>query len=213
MPAAVALSQGVAAPAVLIIPAIFGVGPDNRARVQELAASGHSAACVDPFWRVEPGVYPYTDVTGALIRARRVDPQQLLQDLVDAVDSLRSEASCNGRVAVVGICFGGRAAWKLGTSGVADAVIAWHGGGLGGELSRIPECPIDLHFGASDTMIPAEEIAAIQDALALHPHADVHVHADANHGFTHRDAPPRYQATANSAAETGLARVLGLLSA
>ena len=120
-------------------------------------------------------------------------------DVQAAVDYVRALPYANGKVGVIGYCFGGRQAYLAGCKlrGI-DAVIACYGGGVVAkpeELNeRQPVAPIDFTkdmkppilalFGIEDTR-PSPADAAITEA-ALKQHGKTHeivIYPNAGHAF------------------------------
>lgn len=204
------LTEGGDAPAVLIVPAIFGITDGVRARVEEYAATGHTACAVDPFWREDPGVIPFSDFKRGLARARAVAAPRLQADLRAVIGALKQRG--DGRVVMIGVCFGGRYAWWAAARGEVDGIATWHGGSLGQELhlSTMVRCPAQMDFGDADPSIPVEEVRRIGASLAHNPAAEIRIHPGARHGFTQRGASA-FQAEANAAAEDGVRRMLAAL--
>lgn len=188
---ALASSGPAPAPAVLIIPAIFGVTRGIEELVEELAEeTGALAVAVDPFWRTDSGALGYegADRERALARMRSYDRRQGAQDFACAVDALRVDSRCDGTVGVLGICFGGAFACRLALDGAVDFALSWHGAGLGALFGEgaAPPCPLTLHFGAEDHVVSMDEVDAIRAALVGQAEVRLHVHPGCGHGFTHR---------------------------
>lgn len=70
------------------------------------AKDGFLVSTPDLFWRQGPG--PTADLAFGRDRAGRFDRDQGLRDIEDLIADLRSRPACNGKVAVLGFCFGGR---------------------------------------------------------------------------------------------------------
>lgn len=176
-------------PGVVMVLSIFGLGEDMIEYADELAARGFVATAPNPFWRDEdPGVLK-PDEPGrerAMARAQRVDREVNLVDLKAAIDSVRSHPRCNGKVAVMGFCFGGQYAF-LGAARLGiDAGIAFHSGPitpLFDELDKIA-CPLAWHWGDDDHAAPPEELEAVDKAFSARADAELFVYPGGKHGFT-----------------------------
>ncbi|MGF1467599.1 MAG: dienelactone hydrolase family protein [Sandaracinaceae bacterium] len=196
-------------PAVVIVPAILGVTDEIRTRLDEYAAAGVLAAALDPFHRVDPGPVGPDELPRAMARAKATDPDGCYGDLSSLIDHVRRQPGCNGKLVAVGICFGGRYAWRAAADGRVDGAATWHGGGIG-ELAHLAErirCPLSLQFGGADSSIPVEEVDRIRAALQGHGNVEIALHPGAQHGFTHRGAP-MFDEAANAAAENGVRTIL-----
>ena len=105
------------APAILIIPAIFGTDAEMEGLIEDFARDGFLTAAPDYFHRSVPG--PTADFQAALDRMNSFDMAQGLMDMEDCMDQLRSHPRCNGKLAVLGFCFGGSfafLAWEHATA-------------------------------------------------------------------------------------------------
>ena len=55
----------------------------------------------------------------------------------------------------------------------------FYGGGIAAEKDQVARCPVMMHFGELDQMIPMSDV---EDIRTAHPDADVFTYA-ADHGF------------------------------
>ena len=174
-------------PALLVIPSIFGPADDL---VRRLSAHRGRARIVlpDPFWRVGGGVVDYADHASAVGRLKDFDLPRCTEDLRAVLDWTRARS--NGRVAGLGICFGGPFVLRFAGAGLLDGAITWHGSRMENFLQRAADttCPLRLHFGSADPVSPPEAIEKIRAAFAGHPDLSIVVHPGAVHGFSHDGA-------------------------
>ena len=114
------------------------------------------------------------------------DAEQGYKDVEDLLNDLRANPRCNGRVAVLGYCFGGRYAQYAVARLGADAAGAFHGTMIEQELNPMPptDCPVSYHFGAEDPVVPVETVETIREAFAGHDNAAIVVHDGAGHNFS-----------------------------
>jgi carboxymethylenebutenolidase len=91
---------------------------------------------------------------------------------------------------MIGFCFGGTAAWVAACrcEGLTAAA-CFYGGQIATYATETPRCPVILHFGKTDDLIPPHEVDAIRE---LHPDLPIHLY-DAGHAFV---APSGYHADA-----------------
>lgn len=200
-----AAPQGTAkAPGLLVITAIFGVDEEMRMLSDQWAKDGFLVSTPDIFWRQIPG--PTADLQVALDRMGKFDPEQGLKDIEDLIKDLRSRPQCNGKVAVLGFCFGGRYAHLATTRLGADAAAAFHGSGIGLHLDEVGKVkvPVSYHFGAQDPIVPMEEVSAIQKAFAGNPKAEIKVHEGATHNFSMPQKEGYHPAVAKSSRDAVL---------
>lgn len=197
-------------PALVVVPSIFGADEDLVEHAQHFAALGAHVFIVDPWWRTAPGP---RSVEGegaqeAFARMKAADRPAIQSDLRAVLLEVAQRPDVEGRVVVLGICFGGGFAVQAALDGGAQGVAAWHGGGIGRLVALLPNlpCPANLHFGGADGSIPVSEVDAIAGALRG-LNADVVLHDGLRHGFTH-SRRPEFDAEATAAARAGVARLL-----
>lgn len=171
-------------PGILLITAIFGVDEEMQRLSDEWAKDGFIVSTPDIFWRQTPG--PTADMEIALDRMGKFDPDQGLRDIEDLIKDLRARPQCNGKVAVLGFCFGGRYAHLATTRLGADAAAAFHGTMIGLHLDEVDKVnvPVSYHFGDQDPIVPMGEVNAIQKAFAGKPNAEINVYKGASHNFS-----------------------------
>lgn len=179
--------------AVVIMPSAFGIAVDLEAQMGELAADASVVIALDPFFRDDAGPAPYHDMARVMTRLQVLDRQRCYRDLRAAIDWVRGQER-GQPVVLLGICFGGPYALLAAADGVVDGVVTWHGTRMENYLERAAEmrCPMRLHFGSVDPLVPAEAVQAIRTALAGHRDVRIAVHDGATHGFSHRAAPQAY---------------------
>lgn len=172
------------APAILLITAIFGIDDEMQMLSDEWANDGFIVSTPDIFWRQTPG--PTADMAVAFDRMERFDPEQGLKDIEDLIASVRAHPRCNGKVAVLGFCFGGRYAHLATTRLGANAAAAFHGTGIDQHLDEVDRVavPVSYHFGDEDPIVPMETVKAIQQAFAGKASAAIIVHKGATHNFS-----------------------------
>ncbi|MHA1107812.1 MAG: dienelactone hydrolase family protein [Alphaproteobacteria bacterium] len=176
-------------PGILLITAIFGIDDEMKELSNAWADDGFVVSTPDIFWRVMPG--PTADMEKAFARFGAFDQDQGMLDIEDLIGDLRARPQCNGRVAVLGFCFGGQYAHLSAARLGIDAAGAFHGtkiGAVAGEADRIT-CPVSFHFGEQDPVVPMDEVEIIRQAYEGHANADIVVHPGASHNFSmpHKD--------------------------
>ena len=172
---------------ILLIQEIFGVNSHIRSVADLYAKLGYVTLAPDVFWRSKPGVelgYTQDDITEGFGYAQKLDPKQTVDDFKAAIDKLKSQPECKGKVAAVGYCMGGRFSYVLAGNKLVDAAVCYYGGGIAGQLDIAGNiaCPVLMHFGAKDMHIPMTDVDKIKDALKGKANTEVLVY-DADHGF------------------------------
>ncbi len=184
-PAWVARTDGAPRGAVVVLQEIFGVNSHIRAVADWYAAHGYLAVAPSTFARVQQGVdLGYGEEDGNTGRSLKAAAEALpapgvLPDIQAAIDYA---ARHNGKVAIVGYCWGGLLAWRAACLAHGlSAAVPYYGGGITtpAEVARQPRVPVLAHFGARDHWISQESVQAFARA---HPEVQVEVYA-ADHGF------------------------------
>ncbi len=147
------------------------------------------------------GGYPGTDDQGREMQSKR-DRNEMLEDFIAAYDYLKSHKDCNGKVGVVGFCFGG---WISNMMAVRipelAAAVPFYGGQPPVEDVPKIKAPLLLHYAGLDTRVnegwPAYE-QALKDNKKEYTG---YIYPDVNHGF-HNDTTPRYDKPAAELAWT-----------
>lgn len=150
------------------MPSIFGANDDLLAQMASLADVALTVV-MDPFWRQGGGALAYSDREEAFARVGKLDRSRCGDD-VAAVARWTAERT-SGRVAGLGICFGGPYVLTGAAAGTFAGAVTWHGSRMEGVLDRLGDltAPLRLHFGDADPITPPEVIDAVRDAFADHP--------------------------------------------
>ena len=189
------------APGILLITAIFGVDQEMRELADAWAQDGFIVSVPDIFWRQIPG--PTADMAVAFDRYGKFDPVQGMQDIEDLVKHLKALPRSNGKVAILGFCFGGRYA-LLGAARLGiDAAGSFHGTAMGQHVDEVGKitCPVSFHFGDTDHVVPMDEVAQIQKAFSGRSNADIAVYQGAGHNFAMPKKPGYVAAVAKESRE------------
>jgi carboxymethylenebutenolidase len=183
------------APGIVMASTVFGVDADLRKMCDDLAARGFLAAAPDFFWRGDKGSLPRTEEGSKRASARAEDRTGLAKsgtrDLEATLDLLHQEPGCNGKTAVIGLCFGGPfaliGAAKLG----CDAGAAFHGSVFGNHLDDLARIrvPLSLHWGDEDFALPAELLVKVRAAAAANRDIEIHIYPGVQHGYTCPQSP------------------------
>jgi carboxymethylenebutenolidase len=174
-------------PGILLITAIFGIDDEMKQLSDAWAGDGFIVSTPDIFWRVMPG--PTADMEKAFARFGAFDHDQGMADIEDLIADLRSRPQCNGKIAVLGFCFGGLYAHLCAAHLGADAAGAFHGVKIGTQIEAASKVtvPVSFHFGDQDPVVPMAEVETIQKAYANHENAEIVVYEGAAHGFSMPD--------------------------
>lgn len=140
------------------------------------------------------GGYPGNDDEGRAMQKQR-DSKEMLEDFIAAYDYLKSHKDCNGKVGVVGFCFGGwisnMMAIKIPT---LSAAVPYYGGQPKEDIDKI-NAPLLLQYAGLDNRVN-EGWPAYEEALKKNGKAyTAHIYPEVNHGF-HNNTTPRYDEAA-----------------
>src|SRR5499425_166196 len=198
---------------VVIVSTISCVDSDIPYYADALAAEGFVASAPDMFWRdADPGPLPWTDDgrKRAFARNDRYDLELGMRDLADVIPNLKKHPRCNGKVAVIGFCFGGPFALLAAARYGTNAGISFHGSHVENHLDEVDSvrCPLSFHYGDRDEVAPMTAIERIRDAFGRLADAKVYVYRGAGHGFMTMTRGPGY---IESVARTAWTRTLEVL--
>ncbi|MCX2740096.1 dienelactone hydrolase family protein [Pontibacter anaerobius] len=137
------------------------------------------------------GGYPGTDDEGRELQSKR-DRNEMLEDFIAAHDYLKKHEHCNGKVGVVGFCFGG---WIANMMAVRipelAAAVPFYGGQPATEDVPKIHAPLLLHYAEHDERVNAGW-PEYEKALKAHDKEfTAYLYPNTNHGF-HNDTTPRY---------------------
>lgn len=141
------------------------------------------------------GGYPGNDDAGRELQSKR-DKKEMEEDFIAAYEYLKANKDCNGKVGVVGFCFGGGIANMMAVRipGLSAAVPFYGGQPATEEVPKI-KAPLLLHYAALDTRVnegwPAYEAALKENKKEY----TAYMYPNVNHGF-HNDTTPRYDKAA-----------------
>jgi carboxymethylenebutenolidase len=141
------------------------------------------------------GGYPGNDDEGRAMQAKR-DQREMQEDFIAAFEYLKAHPECNGKVGVVGFCYGGGISNMMAVR-VPDLAAAVPFYGATAPAADVPKinAPLMLHYASLDTRI-TEQWPAYEAALkANNKKYQAFIYEGANHGF-HNDTTPRYDKAA-----------------
>jgi len=177
-------------PAVLVVHENRGLNPYIEDVARRLGTANFLAFAPDGLTSV--GGYPGDDEKGGAAFAK-VDKPKMTEDFIAAARWLKARPDCNGKIGVVGFCFGGGIANTLAVRMGADlnAAVAFYGGQPpAADVAKI-KAPVMLHYGSLDSRITGNWPNYEEALKANHVKYEGFVYEGANHGF-HNDTTPRY---------------------
>ena len=140
------------------------------------------------------GGYPGNDDDGRTMQRQR-DRDEMLEDFIAAYNYLKEHKDCNGKIGVVGFCFGG---WISNMMAVKvptlAAAVPFYGGQPKDDIDKI-NAPLMLQFAGLDERVNAGW-PDYEAELKKHGKDYVaYTYPDVNHGF-HNTTTPRYDKAA-----------------
>lgn len=188
-------------PGIVLVQEIFGVNGHIRAVADQYAMDGFVVLAPDMFWRqqrqIELGYDEAGFARGRALKAG-LDFGRAVRDLSAAAQVLRLLPQRTGKVASVGYCMGGLLSYLLAATGSVDAAVCYYGAGIDGHLDAADQigCPLLLHFGEQDALIPSAAVKAVSKAFAAKADAWVQHYPGVDHGFNCWGRPVYHQAAA-----------------
>ena len=198
-------------PALVLIPAIFGMSTHIRTVADRLASAGYVVGAPDLFWRVAPGWVADADEAGmaaAMETAGKLDRSAATDDCGAVADHLAALADVHGTPGVIGFCLGGTLAFATAIRYQPSVCVSYYGSGVGALLGEIGEvsCPTLFHFGSRDRSIPGEAVEQVASAIDDRGHLALNVEI-AGHAFD--DEAPMFHD--ESAAKSAWAKTMAFL--
>jgi len=137
------------------------------------------------------GGYPGNDDEGRELQAKR-DSNAMLEDFISAAEYLRKHENSNGKIGVVGFCFGGWISNMMATRlPYLKAAVPFYG--RQAPITEVPaiNAPLLLQFAEHDAGVnagwPEYEEALKKNGKSY----TAHIYAGTHHGF-HNDSTPRF---------------------
>jgi carboxymethylenebutenolidase len=180
-------------PMVLVVHENRGLNPHIEDVARRLAVDGFIAFAPDALAPL--GGYP-GDEDKARALFGKLDQSKTREDFVAAVEYLKKRPDGNGKIGVVGFCYGGGIANMLATR-IPDlaAAVPFYGSQPKPEEAAHIKAPLLIHYAEHDDRINAGW-PAYEDALkANHVKYEVYKYPGTQHGFNN-DTTPRYDKAA-----------------
>ena len=186
------------ATAVLVIHEIYGLTDWARSVVDELAEAGYIAIAPDLLWGLGAKGGGTSELTSSEIGQKigeltKNHADQITADLNAAADYVAKLDAGNGKLAVIGFCWGGNQSFRYATNNKnLQAAFVCYGIGPtdAADLARIA-CPVLGFYGGNDARVTATTAKSAELMQAAGKHYEPAVYEGAGHGFMRAgDAPP-----------------------
>lgn len=191
---------------IVLLQEIFGVTAHIRRVCDGYAARGYHTVAPALFDRIGQGIElgcSKDDAAKGRELRGAIPWQQTHADVVAA----QRHVSGSGKVATLGLCWGGTVSWRAaGSVEGVTAAVCYYPTQIGPHVDEKPRAPVLMHFGESDpiaTLDDAGKLRAAQDAqveIQIYP---------ASHGFNCDEIPNFH----TSSAALALRRTLDFLGA
>jgi carboxymethylenebutenolidase len=169
---------------------------ENRGLNPYIEDVGRRAA-VDGFISLAPdaltplGGYPGNDDDGRVMQQKRTK-EEMLEDFIAAYEYLLLHPSCNGKIGVVGFCFGGWIANMMAVKIPAlGGAVPFYGGQPTAEEAANIKAPLLIQFAELDERVNAGWSAYEEVLKSIGARYQMHMYPGVNHGF-HNNTTPRY---------------------
>ncbi|MDO6694360.1 dienelactone hydrolase family protein [Aliiglaciecola sp. 3_MG-2023] len=193
--------------AVLVVHENRGLNPYIKDVARRLAKAGYIAFAPDALFPL--GGYPGNDDDGRKMQ-RSMDRVKIEEDFKAAALMLKSHEKGNGKLGVVGFCFGGYISNMLAATlpKVINAAVPFYGTPGKEDVVNNVKGPLLLHFAGLDKRVNATWPEYKKVLESNNANYVAHTYQDVNHGF-HNDSTSRYD---QSAAELAWQRTLSFFA-
>ena len=202
------------APVLVLIHEIFGLSDWAKEMADEIAAQGFIVVAPDLLSGYGPnggGSGEFPDQDAAVKAVSGLDPAGVLADLDAAADYAKQMRAGNGKIAVVGFCWGGGKSFAFAAHRKdLSAAFVFYGSGPQ-DVSTIT-APVYGFYGGNDARIGATIPATSAAMKAAGKTYEPVTYDGAGHGFMRAGEDPSNTNPANKTArEAGFARLVRLL--
>lgn len=176
-------------PGIVVVHENRGLNPYIEDVGRRAALEGFITIAPDALWPL--GGYPGNDDDGRALQRKR-DRNEMLEDFIAAFNYLASHEDCNGKIGVVGFCFGG---WISNMMAVKlpnlSAAVPFYGGQPTAEETSKIKAPLLLQYAGLDERVNAGWPAYEKALKANNIDYKAYIYPRVKHGF-HNNSTPRY---------------------
>ncbi len=176
-------------PGVIVVHENRGLNPYIEDVGRRAALAGFISLAPDALTPL--GGYPGNDDEGRTMQSKRTR-NEMLEDFIAAYHHLKAHPDCNGKVGVVGFCFGGWISNMMAVR-IADlsAAVPFYGGQPSAEDAAKIKAPLLIHYAGLDTRVNEGWPAFEKVLKENNKEYTSYIYPDVNHGF-HNDSTPRF---------------------
>ncbi|MGB8030061.1 MAG: dienelactone hydrolase family protein [Terracidiphilus sp.] len=194
------------APVVLLIHEIFGLSDWARSMADDIAAMGYVVIAPDLLSSDGPnggGTSAFPDQQSIIKAVSSLDPATVTADLNAAADYALKFPSANGKLAVIGFCWGGGQSFRFATNRKdLSAAFVFYGPPPPADAMKNITAPVYGFYGGSDARISSTVPDAKTAMSAASKTYDPVIYDGAGHGFMRAGEDPTNTNPANTAART-----------
>ena len=175
-------------PGIVVVHENRGLNPYVEDTARRAALAGFITIAPDALSPL--GGYPGNEDEGRAMQRKR-DRNDMLEDFIAAFDYLKNHEDCNGKIGVVGFCFGGWISNMMAVK-VSDlsAAVPFYGGQPTEGIENI-NAPLMLQYAGLDERVNAGWPAYEKALNELGKENVAYFYDNVNHGF-HNTSTPRY---------------------
>ncbi len=175
-------------PGIVVVHENRGLNPYVEDTARRAALAGFVTIAPDALSPL--GGYPGNDDDGRAMQRKR-DRNEMLEDFIAAFEYLKNHNDCNGKIGVVGFCFGGWISNMMAVK-VSDlsAAVPFYGGQPTEGIENI-NAPLMLQYAGLDERVNAGWPAYEKALNELGKENVAYFYDNVNHGF-HNTSTPRY---------------------
>jgi carboxymethylenebutenolidase len=202
-------------PVVIIIHEIFGLSDWAQLLADEVAASGYIAVAPDLLSGMGAnGGRTNTFAAGAVTEAvSKLPPDQVTADLNAAADYAKKLPGSNGKIYVVGFCWGGGQSFRFATNRAdLSAAFVFYGPPPPSDAMAKITAPVYGFYGGEDARIGATIPATVVAMKAAGKPYDPVTYDGAGHGFMRAGEAPDASAANKKARDDSWLRLKALLA-
>ena len=187
-------------PAVIVVHANRGLWPHYKDVARKVALSGYLVIAPDMLSSAggtpERGDSRGAEGDDALKRLAEIPKSDIENDLVAAVNFLKSYPESTGKVGAVGFCWGGGHVLSLAVNAAElNAAVAYYGSQPQDGYAKI-NAPILAHYAADDPRL-VKGIPAFVEQMEEHKKQyELHIYPGTRHAFNSDNRPDRYDVEA-----------------
>ncbi len=204
------------APVILLIHEIFGLSDWARSMADDIAAMGYIVIAPDLLSGLGPsggGTNAFPDQQSVIRAVSSLDPGTITADLDATADYALKFPSANGKLAVIGFCWGGGQSFRFATTrhGLRTAFV-FYGPPPPADALKSITAPVYGFYAGNDARISSTVPDTKTAMAAAGKTYDPVIYDGAGHGFMRAGEDPTNTNPANTAArKQALARLQSLL--